>query len=113
MEGGSVRIGASGLEGHEVASTALSHVDGGAGRLVVAGHDVERLAAGATFEDVLGLLWEGRLPGADERLTLRRALGRARVQAFGQLSSLGGALHAEDAMDGLRAAVAHQRATRD
>src|SRR6185503_11130478 len=53
---------ASGLEGVEVARTALSHVDGEAGRLIVGGHDLEELAGHGAFEDVCLLLWDGRLP---------------------------------------------------
>ena len=54
----------SGLEGVVVADTRLSHVDGARGRLVIAGHDVERLAGRATFEDVAALLWTSEWPDA-------------------------------------------------
>jgi citrate synthase len=104
---------ASGLEGVEVARTALSDVDGERGRLVVSGHDVEELAARFGFEDVCALLWHGRLPDPDARERLRAALGDARVRAFAELPKLGSALEAEDAMDALRAAVAHLSAPED
>ena len=67
-------VSASGLEGLEVARTALSDVDGERGRLVIAGHDVEALAGRVGFEDVCLLLWEGRLPesAARERLCAAR-----------------------------------------
>ncbi len=103
-------VTASGLEGVEVARTALSHVDGGRGRLIIAGHDVEDLAARACFEDVCGLLWEGHLPDPGVREHLRSSLGRARVRAFDEIPRLGSALDAPDAMDALRAAIAHLRA---
>ncbi len=51
-----------GLDGVEVADTALSRVDGEQGRLVIAGHDLEALAGRVTFEEVCGLLWGGELP---------------------------------------------------
>ncbi|HET6900085.1 MAG TPA: citrate/2-methylcitrate synthase, partial [Vicinamibacteria bacterium] len=105
--------GASGLEGVEAARTALSDVDGERGRLTIAGHDVEALAAGAGFEDVCALLWDGCLPDAGRREEMRRALGRARRQAFDEIDGLGSALEASDGMDALRAAVAHVVATRD
>jgi citrate synthase len=98
---------ASGLEGVEVARTTLSDVDGERGRLVVAGHDVEELAARFGFEDVCALLWDGRLPDAAGRERLRTALADARSLAFAELPKLGSALEAKDAMDALRAAVAH------
>jgi citrate synthase len=106
-------VSASGLEGVEVAGTALSDVDGERGRLVIAGHDVESLAGQVGFEDVCLLLWEGRLPESVARAALQRALGEARVRAFAELPRLGGALEAADAMDALRAAMAHLTAPAD
>jgi citrate synthase len=104
---------ASGLEGVEVARTALSDVDGERGRLVIAGHDVEELAARFGFEDVCALLWDGRLPDAAGRERLRAALADARARAFAALPRLGSALEQKDAMDALRAAVAHLAAPAD
>ena len=40
----------SGLDGITVAETAISDVDGERGRLVIAGSDVEQLAAGSSYE---------------------------------------------------------------
>ena len=56
----------SGLEGIAVAETALSHVDGARGRLIVAGHDIEALAATASFEQAAAELWSlgGEAPSA-------------------------------------------------
>src|SRR4051794_17201149 len=48
----------SGLDGVVVASTRLSHVDGEAGRLVIAGHDIEQAALELTFEQMFELLNE-------------------------------------------------------
>jgi citrate synthase len=95
------------MGGEETAETALSDVDGERGRLVVAGHDVEELAAGAGFEHVCGLLWHGELPGEPGRAALQRELGEARLRAHALLPELGSALAAPDAMDALRAATAH------
>lgn len=95
-----------GLEGVPVAETVLSMVDGAAGRLIIAGHDVEDLAGQVPFEEVAAHLWagDGEPPTADE---VRRRLGAAREAAFFLLPTLGGALDATDAMDALRASVAH------
>jgi citrate synthase len=111
MEGSAVKVSADGLEGYEVACTALSEVDGTAGRLVVVGHQLHELQARASFEDVCGLLWEGELADGADRLALRRGLGAARCRAFHELPRLGAALHAADAMDALRGAVAQLRAS--
>ena len=57
----------SGLEGVVVAETRLSEVDGERGRLVVAGHDIERLAGAIEVEDMAALLWSGVLPPSPPR----------------------------------------------
>jgi citrate synthase len=51
-----------GLEGVVVAESELSDIDGDAGKLVYRGYDIEELAAGATYEEVIFLLWNGELP---------------------------------------------------
>jgi citrate synthase len=91
---------ANGLEGVTVAATRLSHVDGAGGRLILAGQEVETVAARG-YEEACALLWETRAP------EVRRALAEGRAEAFERLSSLGDALDADDAMDALRAAAAH------
>ena len=98
---------AQGLEGVIAAETVMSHIDGEAGRLVVRGYDVERLAERARFEDVCQLLWEGSLPGPAEQERVRQALAEARVRAFAGLGRLGDALSLRVPMDALRAASAH------
>ncbi len=94
-----------GLEDVIAAETALSWVDGEGGRLIVRGHPIEELAT-RRFEDVCGLLWDGRLPDAARAQALRRGLGEGRCLAFRALPRLGAALEREDAMEALRAGVA-------
>jgi citrate synthase len=55
-----------GLDEVTAAETSLSLVDGMAGRLVLAGYDLEDLASNATFEEVVHLLLIGHLPSAAE-----------------------------------------------
>jgi len=55
-----------GLEGVLVAESGLSHVDGEVGKLVYRGYDIEDLARGASYEEVLHLLWHGSLPTRTE-----------------------------------------------
>ena len=62
-----------GLEDVVAASTRLSHVDGEAGRLTIAGYAVEDLAPYAPFEEVAYLLLHGRLPEPLERFIAIRA----------------------------------------
>jgi len=98
---------ASGLDTVVAAETLLSDVDGLAGRLVIRGHSVEELVERATFEDVVALMWTGELPAAAGRESIRARLASAREEAFDRLPTIGDALHARDAMESLRAAVAH------
>jgi citrate synthase len=77
-----------GLEDVVAASTRLSHVDGEAGRLTIAGYAVEDLAPYARFEEVAHLLLHGRLPEPSERVRFaqdmagRRALSRAAIEVL-------------------------------
>jgi citrate synthase len=96
-----------------VAETQLSDVDGERGRLVIRGHDVEVLARRCDYEALCALLWRGELPTPAAHAELRAALGRARMRAFAQLSTLGDALAAPDAMEALRTALSHCRSHGD
>lgn len=91
----------NGLEGVIAAETRLSDVDGERGRLILCGHDVEELAARASFADACALF----LGGASAENAA--ALARGRALGFDRLSRIGDALDAADGMDALRAAVAH------
>jgi citrate synthase len=77
-----------GLEDVVAASTRLSHVDGEAGRLTIAGYAVEDLAPFATFEEVAYLLLHGRLPEPSEQARFardvaeRRALSRVAIEVL-------------------------------
>src|ERR1051325_7030678 len=79
---------AEGLEGVVAATTRLSHVDGEAGRLTIAGYAVEDLAPHASFEEVAYLLLKGRLPEPEELVRFtedlagRRALSPALVEVI-------------------------------
>ncbi|MCA9631385.1 MAG: citrate synthase [Myxococcales bacterium] len=101
---------AVGLEGVVVAETRLSHVDGLAGRLEIAGCPVQELATVPT-EEVAALLW--RVASGVHGPPLRAALGRARLAAHRRAKRLGDALGQADAMDALRASVAHLSAEDD
>src|SRR5262245_19811029 len=103
----------TGLEGVFIGDTRLSDVDGERGELLVAGVPLDHLArAGAAsgFEAACGLLWDGVLPHEQRRRELSRALGESRARAFARLGALGGALDMDDAMESLRAAMAHMPA---
>lgn len=95
-----------GLEGVAVAATRLSRVDGLAGRLTIAGYDVEDLAPQATFEEVAYLLWRGKLPGAAELAALKRDLSSQRPLPSATMALLRHAARESiPAMDALRMAA--------
>ena len=99
----------SGLDGITVAETAISDVDGERGRLVIAGSDVEQLAASSSYEAAVT-----RVLGAANGAPLQPGeLGAARGHAWELLPRLGDALARADGMDALRAGMAHLTSTGD
>ena len=58
----SFKTGKGGLEGIVAATTAISLVDGKAGRLIYRGYNIHDLATTTTFEEIAHLLWFGHLP---------------------------------------------------
>ena len=95
-----------GLEGVVAAETRLSRVDGQAGELIIAGFPVEELAAHATFEETVYLLWNDRLPSPDELARFRQALAQRRALPPAVLDLLAAAAEAQiPAMDALRMAA--------
>ena len=68
-----------GLDGIVVTESALSKVDGEAGRLIYRGYPIEELARECTYEEVLHLLWYGSLPTRDELAALADDLAAART----------------------------------
>ncbi|PKQ07631.1 MAG: citrate synthase/methylcitrate synthase [Alphaproteobacteria bacterium HGW-Alphaproteobacteria-11] len=79
------RASASGLDNVVAAETNLSHVDGEAGRLIVAGYEVETLVNAHDFEGAVGELW--RAAGAEPG-DLKVPLGAARTAAFALVPQL-------------------------
>src|SRR5262245_20697182 len=64
----------AGLEGVVAAQSAVSDVNGIEGRLIYRGYDIHDLAQNSTFEEVIYLLWNGRLPKRGELETVSRQL---------------------------------------
>lgn len=65
---------ARGLEGVNVTTTKLCRIDGQKGELVYAGYDIYDLAERSTFEETCFLLWNLRLPTAQELAELQDQL---------------------------------------
>jgi len=98
---------AQGLEGVVATSTRTSRVDGEKGELVLAGYGVEDLAPRARFEEVVYLLWHGRLPNSSELEALRGEMAARRSLAPATLALLREAARCgAPTMDALRMAAA-------
>jgi citrate synthase len=89
---------AIGLDGVVAAETALSHVDGLEGRLVIAGEDVENLSQTATLETVACRLWAI----ADGQSRAQSDIGAARTAAYSLVPALLQAAQGMAPIDGLR-----------
>lgn len=57
---------AAGLRGVVAAQSAIGDVNGEEGKLIYQGYDIHDLAEHSTFEEVIFLLWNGRLPSQAE-----------------------------------------------
>jgi citrate synthase len=97
-----------GLDGVVAAATALSHVDGERGELIIAGQRVGDLAASESFEGVTARLWTLAGRTIDEA-AVRGLLGEARTRAFERLPSILRATAGMSIIGGFRAAVAALR----
>jgi len=98
-----------GLDGVAAAETALSHVDGENGVLIVAGERAATLAASSSFEGVTARLWSAGTGQPVSEAEVRAALGAARVRAFRRLPQILPATAGLSIVDGFRAAVAALR----
>jgi len=67
-------VAKAGLEGIVAAQSSISDVNGEEGKLIYAGYDIHDLAQHATFEEVIYLLWNLRLPTSSELAQLKSQL---------------------------------------
>ncbi len=65
---------ARGLEGIVAAETRIGEVRGDVGQLIYCGYDINELAGKVSYEEVVHLLWHGRLPNKYELDRLTTAL---------------------------------------
>ncbi|ADD05053.1 citrate synthase [Natrialba magadii ATCC 43099] len=101
-----------GLEGVLVAESDLSSIDGDAGRLIYRGYAIEDLARGASYEEVLYLLWNGYLPSEDELASFTEALTEERTVSDDVLATMERLADAgEQPMAALRTAISMFSAT--
>jgi citrate synthase len=95
----------AGLEGVVAAESQICFIDGKAGLLAYYGYDIHTLAEEATFEEVVYLLWNGRLPRTSELAELKRTLVAFRAIPAEVTAFLGSVPADALPMDVLRTAV--------
>ncbi len=95
----------AGLEGVVATDSRLCFIDGDAGILSYQGYRIETLAENATFEEVIFLLWNGRLPKPSELDALKAALVAHRELPAAVEAFLAGVPKGAGAMHVLRTAV--------
>ncbi len=64
----------AGLRGVVAAQSSIGDVNGEKGILIYQGYDIHDLAENSTFEEVIYLLWNGRLPSATELNDLEKEI---------------------------------------
>ena len=94
-----------GLEGVVAATTALSKVDGTAGKLIYRGYNIHDLAGKASFEEIAYLLWYGKLPTKMELVDLKVQMLEERTLPTAVLQVLNYLPPTAVPMDVLRTAV--------
>src|SRR4051794_38647643 len=104
-ETGSTATAAAGLRGVVAAQSAIGDVNGEQGILIYQGYNIHDLAEHSTFEEVIFLLWNGRLPKREELDELKSEL-RANYDAPAEVIAMMRAFPKDaDPMDVLRTAV--------
>ena len=94
-----------GLEGVVAATTAISKVDGAAGRLIYRGYDIHDLARTTSYEEIAHLLWFGHLPNRQELAGLCAKLVAQRSIPDGVMQILRELPAKTDPLDAVRTAV--------
>ena len=95
----------AGLEGVVATSSKICFIDGNAGVLSYFGYNIHTLAENATFEEVIYLLWNGKLPNQGELAKLKSSLTAERELPAEVTAFLKDAPRGAQPIDVLRTAV--------
>ena len=98
-------VTAKGLEGIVANTTRLSAVIGDKGQLVYCGYDINELAGKVTYEEVVYLLWNNKLPNRAELKKCHDSLRSHRELPQGVVDFLKNAPKNAEPMDVIRTAV--------
>jgi citrate synthase len=96
---------ARGLEGIVANTTRLSDVIGDKGQLIYCGYDINELAGKVSYEEVVFLLWNNRLPTRAELQDCKATLGSQRQLPDGVIQLLKSAPQNANPMDVMRTAI--------
>lgn len=96
---------AAGLRGVAAASSSISDVNGEKGELIYQGYNIHDLAKHSTFEEVIFLLWNKRLPTAAELAALEQSLRAAYAVPAVLIDLMKQFPHEADPIDVLRTAI--------
>ncbi|MDP9291821.1 MAG: citrate synthase, partial [Verrucomicrobiota bacterium] len=94
-----------GLEGIIAAETCIGDVRGQEGQLIYRGYDINELAGNVSYEEVVHLLWHGRLPTKRELGNLTTALRAERELPQGVINFLKSAPKTAAPIDIMRTVV--------
>src|SRR5580765_2545453 len=89
----------TGLRGVVAASSSIGDVNGEKGELIYQGLNIHDLATKSTFEEVVFLLWNGRLPKRSELDQLKRDIAASDELPERIVSLIKGIPTGVDAMD--------------
>jgi citrate synthase len=96
---------AAGLRGVAAASSSISDVNGEKGELIYQGYNIHDLAKHSTFEEVIFLLWNKRLPTASELARLEQSLRAAYAVPTELIDLMKQFPHEADPIDVLRTVI--------
>src|SRR4051812_48797844 len=94
-----------GLEGIVANTTRLSDVIGDKGQLIYCGYDINALAGKVSYEEVVFLLWNNRLPTRAELEDCKATLGNERKLPDGVIDLIKAAPEDANPMDVMRTAI--------
>ncbi|HMV46335.1 MAG TPA: citrate synthase [Blastocatellia bacterium] len=95
----------AGLRDVVAAPSSICFIDGEQGILIYGGYNIHELAENSTFEEVIFLLWNGRLPKKDELAALNAELAANRAVPAEIIAMLKAFPKTAVPMDALRTAV--------
>lgn len=101
----STAVASEGLRGVVAAQSAIGDVNGEEGILIYQGYNIHDLAEHSSFEEVVFLLWNGRLPKVDELEELKQRLRRNYEVPSAVIDLMKQFPKTADPMDVLRTAV--------